>query len=37
LNTFPGSARISEQFSRLPPAIRAQIAQAIINQPPPED
>ena len=34
LNTFPGAARISEQFSRLPSEVRNVIAQSIINRAP---
>lgn len=36
LNTFPGSARISEVVSLHPAEVRNLIAQSIINQPPPE-
>lgn len=36
LQTVPASARISEQFSRLPSSIRNMIAQSIINRPPPQ-
>lgn len=34
LQTLPASARISEQFSRLPSAVRNMIAQSIINRAP---